>query len=155
MEKFELAYTVDDNATIYLNGKEVGSIDLWSDGSFYNQTDGLVPGKNVVAVRATNATVGYAGMIAKLQVTYTDGSHDTYCSDQTWKVSSEAPDGWQTISYDDSAWGTPDQAVVFGSSPWGTGVSLKAVGSRAAVLLRKEFQVKKPIQEAYAYVCGL
>lgn len=155
VEKFELAYTVDDNATIYLNGKEVGSIDLWSDGSFYNQADGLVAGKNVVAVRATNTSVGYAGMIAKLQVTYTDGSQDTYCSDQTWKLSSEAPDGWQAVSFDDSSWSTPDQAVAFGSSPWGTGVSLKAVGSRAAVLLRKEFRVEKPVKEAYAYVCGL
>ncbi|BCI59736.1 family 78 glycoside hydrolase catalytic domain [Solibaculum mannosilyticum] len=155
VERFELAYTVDDNATIYLNGKEVGSIDLWSDGSFYNQVDGLVPGENVVAVRATNATVGYAGMIANIRITYSDGSQDTHSSDQTWKVSSHATDGWQNIGYDDSAWGTPDQAVAFGSSPWGTGVSLKAVGSRAAVLLRKDFEIDKPVKEAYAYICGL
>ncbi len=155
VERFTLAYTADDNAAVYLNGTEAGSVDTWSDGSYYSGTDGLALGQNTVAVRVTNTSAGYAGLVASMKITYTDGSSDSFATDSSWKVSKTVADGWQNTDFDDSAWQTPDQAVAFGSSPWGTGVTLKAAGSRSAVLLRKEFLVEKPVKEAFAYICGL
>ncbi|MGM9636820.1 MAG: family 78 glycoside hydrolase catalytic domain [Eubacteriales bacterium] len=155
VERFTLAYTADDNASVYLNGTEVGTIDTWSDGSYYTGTDLLISGTNTVAIRATNASVGYAGLVASMKITYTDGSSDSYITDNSWKVCETEKDGWTDPDYDDSGWSAPDQTVSFGSSPWGTGVTLKAAGSRSAVLLRKEFTVDKTVREAYAYICGL
>lgn len=155
VERFTLAYTADDNADIWLNDVKVGSISTWSDGSFYSGTDRLMEGRNTVAIRVTNASVGYAGLVAALKISYTDGSSDRYVTDRRWKVSEKEADGWQTAQFDDSGWQAPDQAVAFGESPWGTGVTLKTAGSRSAVLLRKDFRTDRPIREAFAYICGL
>ncbi|MBQ7365319.1 MAG: family 78 glycoside hydrolase catalytic domain, partial [Clostridia bacterium] len=155
-EAFEIAYTADDSAEVFLNGTKVSEMSLWSDGSFYQGTELLVSGKNTVAIAATNASAGYAGLCARLKVSYTDGTADIYTTNKTaWKVSKTAPSNWKLASFDDSAWSAPDQAVTFGSSPWGTGVTLRGESSRAAVYLRREFTLDKEIKEALVSLCGL
>ncbi len=156
VKDFEIAYTADDSATVYLNGSEISSMSLWSDGSFYRGTDKLTDGKNTIAIKATNASAGYAGVVAKIKVSYTDGSSDTYSSDKTWLVYKGVPSGaWTLPEFDDSIWKTPDQAESFGVSPWGTGVQLRGESSRAATVLRREFTVDKEIKSALLSICGL
>jgi len=154
---FEIAYTADDAAEVFLNGSKISEMSLWSDGSFYQGSELLTAGKNTVAIAATNATAGYAGLCAKVKVSYTDGTSDTYTTEKTgWRVlKGSAPAGWKTADFDDSRWMTPDQAAPFGSSPWGTGVSLRGESSRAAVYLRREFEAKKEISEALVSLSGL
>lgn len=150
-----IGYTADDKAVVYFNGAECGSTTSWYTGGLIDATQYAAAGKNTVAVAATNATTGYAGLIAKIQISYTDGTTETIVTDNSWKLSKTERAGWYGSSYDDSGWSAADQQVSFGESPWGSGVSLEPTGGRAAVMLRKEFQVKKEIKEAYAYICGL
>lgn len=152
---FEIAFSADDSSTVWLNGREIGSTSLWSDGSFYRGTAPLQTGKNTVAIKAANGSAGYAGLVAKLKVSYTDGSADEYITDKSWKVTKSVSGLWQATDYDDSSWQTPDQAENFGASPWGTGIGLKGNASRAATVLRKEFTVEKEIKEALVSLCGL
>ena len=152
---FEVAFTADDSATVYLNGNEVGSVSLWNDGSFYRSAEFVKTGRNTLAVKAANASTGNAGLIAKLKVSYSDGTSDTYQTDNTWKVSKTAPSGWEKTDFDDSSWKAPDQAQSYGASPWGTSVTLRGGGSRAATVLRKEFTVGKTVQTALVSLCGL
>ena len=149
-----VGYTADDNATLYLNGKEISSTKSWSTGGLYNATDALQK-NNTVAIRATNATDGWGGMIAKLEVHYTDGTKDTIVTDSGWKVSKTEEAGWTGVGYDDTSWKNADQQIPFGDEPWKTGISLEEDETRAAVMLRKEFDLEKPVSEAFAYVCGL
>ena len=154
VQQILIGFTADDQATLYFNGHEFDPVTSWSTGILVDVT-GYAAGENVVAIAATNANSGYAGMLAKVIVSYTDGSADTYVSDKNWKVSSALEDGWNTVGFDDSGWESPDQAVGFGDSPWGSGIALEYSGARAAVLLRKDFSIEKEIKEAYAYICGL
>ncbi|MCI8360460.1 MAG: family 78 glycoside hydrolase catalytic domain, partial [Clostridiales bacterium] len=154
VQSLYIGFTADDKATLYFNGKEISSTSTWSTGGACDLTDDAKR-ENVVAIKATNTAAGYAGMAAKIQVTYTDGSKDTILSDGTWKVGTAEAAGWTGLSFDDSGWQAPDRQVSFGESPWGEGVSLEGGNSRAAVMLRKEFQAKGDIKEAFAYICGL
>ena len=52
----------------------------------------------------------------------------------------------EKTDFDDSSWKAPDQAQSYGASPWGTSVTLRGGGSRAATVLRKEFTVGKTVQ---------
>ena len=155
---FELVYTADDSAEVFINGSKVSSMSLWSDGTFYQSSEHLVSGKNVIAIAATNASAGYGALIAKAKVSYSDGTSETYTTGKSagWRVLKGTPAAdWKSVSFDDSSWKTPDQELNFGASPWGTGVQLRAESSRAAVILRKEFSVGKEIKEALVSLCGL
>lgn len=150
-----IGYSADDSSVLYFNGKQYGETSTWSTGGLFDATKMLVNGENTVALSATNATAGYAGLIAKISIEYTDGSTDTIVSDKSWLVSETEQDGWYENGYNASGWKNPDQSVAFGESPWGSGISLELYGSRAAVMLRNEFELKGEVKEAYAYICGL
>ena len=150
-----VGYTADDQTVFYFNGTEQGQTSSWSTGGLFDATGSVKAGVNTVAIAATNASDGYAGLLSKIVVRYTDGTEDAYVSDESWKISDTLVDGWYGEAFDDSDWSAPTQSVSFGSDPWGTGISLEQAGSRAAVTLRREFTVGKTVESAYAYICGL
>ncbi len=152
-----ISFTADDISALYVNGTLLGETAAWGTGGVVDATSALRSGNNVIAMSGTNTTNGYAGVIAKIVITNTDGSTTNVVTDRTWKVSRTEVSGWTAVEFDDSSWATPGQLVAFGSSPWGTGVSLTDPNatSRSAVNLRQEFQVSKQVSQAYAYICGL
>ncbi len=158
-----LGVTTDNYSTVYINGAEATRMatagEVWRTGAVADITDLVSAGKNCIAAYAYNVGVGYAGFIAKIVVTYTDGTKDTFVTDSTWKVSATASDGWQNSGYNDAAWNKPDQAVALGGSPWGNIVQLpsEVVTKKyeAAPLLRKTFTIAKEVKKARAYVSGL
>lgn len=103
----------------------------------YDVTDLLQQGENLLGVVLGNGryfsmrvpgmlTTGLPSLLAQLEVEYTDGSMDQVVSDTSWKVTSQGPivannefdgeeydarkelKGWNTVSFDDSAWKTAD-----------------------------------------------
>lgn len=150
-----IGFSADDQSELYFNGVKQAESAAWSTGGLFDATNFVTDGTNVMAVSGYNSSTGYAGIIAKIQITYTDGTTQIYKTDTGWKMTDTASDGWYDVGFDDSSWGSPDQAVLFGQSPWGTGVSLEVAGSRSAVTLRKEFDVSKTVESAFVYVCGL
>lgn len=150
-----LAYTADDASKVSLNGVEWSESTAWSSGVICDLT-GSLQAENTLAIVATNATNGYAGLIAKIVIEYTDGTKTTLVSDEkNWKVSSTAAAGWTTPEFDDSAWKAPTQYCNFGGGPWGSGVALSAAGDRAATLLRNNITLKGDVAEAYLSIAGL
>lgn len=155
-----LSFTEDDYGDVYINGTEVASVanqtDIWKTGNVVNVTSTLHEGENVLAAAVTNSSQGYAGLVAKLIIGYVDGTTQTLVTDGTnWKLSTEHPDGWNTVGFDDSSWRVPTQVVSYGESPWGTQASFSQGDDRAAHLLRKDFTVSKEVSEAMVYICGL
>ena len=114
-----LLITADDSFQLFVNGKPAGA------GSGYNQpqvaeiTNHLTPGKNLLAVAATNASESPAGLLGKLIVTLDQGDPIVQRIDDSWKVSEKAAAGWNQPAFDESAW--PNAVVVgsMGDKPWG------------------------------------
>ncbi|MBE6641344.1 MAG: hypothetical protein E7619_07135, partial [Ruminococcaceae bacterium] len=163
VQKALIGMTTDNYSTLYINGAEAAKMDtageVWRTGAVADVTHLVKSGENCIAVYAYNTAKGYAGHISKLVITYTDGTTNTFVSNETWKVSLVGPSGWQNEGFDDSAWKKPDQAIVFGGSPWTTKVTLaKTVVTKEytnAPMLRKSFSISKEVKKARAYVCGL
>ena len=159
ISKAMFVFTADDYGTLYVNGTTLYSIpnqvDIWKSGNIVDIGGALVSGENIIAAQITNATVGYAGFVGKLFISYTDGTEQVFATSQNWKASKTLSTNWNQKSFDDSAWSSPDQYVSYGGSPWDTQCVISNKGDRAATLLRKEFTAEKEISEATVYMSGI
>ncbi|KAJ7635549.1 hypothetical protein DFH06DRAFT_676141 [Mycena polygramma] len=93
----------DDNQVFFVNGRQVSS------GTFGVPRAvcvGLNPCLNVFAVKVDNAGGGPAGFLAAIRVTYSDGTTSMLGTDPSWRVDNGATPGFETLSFDDSAWAT-------------------------------------------------
>jgi uncharacterized protein YjdB len=151
-----IGVSADDAYELYLNGEPVGTGNSWYTGTLYDVTSRIdSAGANVIAASATNALRGYAGLLVKVEITYSDGTKTNIVTDTTWKVSTTGPAGWNGTGFDDTAWSAPDQVVIYGSDPWNSGVIPNPENGFAATVLRKDFTLDKPVKKARAYVAGL
>ena len=159
-----IAMSADDNAGLYINGASALSTlnieDAWKSAAYTTvSASAFSDGDNVIAVEATNTSNGYAGLLAKIEVYYTDSSAPvTYATDADWKIGAAAETGWNTAGFDDSGWKTPSgsDVISYGSSPWGDNVSFAGVAGSSAPVFRKEFSTGgKTVKSARAYIAGL
>lgn len=153
-----LAISADNVYTLSLNGAEVARTDLETDNDSWRRpavidvVGQLRSGANVLAVSATNATVGAAGLIAVLTVTTASGEQKIF-TDGSWKSTDTEPsDGWREQDFDDSSWPAAKVAAAWGAGPWGRLVA----ASFAANQLRHEFRLPgKKVARARLYATAL
>ena len=146
-----LVVTADDGCTAYVNGTQVAHTDAvgpaenWKRPLVVDVTDLLRPGANAIAVCATNATAGPAGLLGLLELTTADGVRGL-ATDGSWRTTDREPAGdWRTAGYDDSSWSPAKVLAAWGAGPWG---AVRASYSPAAQL-RHEFRLKrKPVARA-------
>ena len=116
--KLEIA--ADNRFELFINGRHVGSGEGWNQRKLFDVTPLLLPGRNLVAVRAMNDGADPAGLMVKLNLKPTIGATETIISDKSWKVHSKPPRGWQGPEFSDEKW---DEAVELGeygkTAPWG------------------------------------
>ena len=118
----ELWVTADNLFVAYVNGQKVGEGAEWSKVAQYDVAKHLVVGKNVLAIKATNAG-GVAGAIARLYVNTGDKKGLFVVTDDKTKIRRAEPrkgpgNAWTQSDYDDSAWSA---AIVLGDpsiAPW-------------------------------------
>ncbi len=131
-----LALTADNAFVCWLNGERVGSGDNWGRLYRFDVRRLVRPGRNVLAVAATNATdrPNPAGLIAALLVQLDDGRTVTLTTDARWLASRTAPAGWPTPDERTGAsgWRPARDLGPFGVGPWG---SLSSVATNADVYL--------------------
>ncbi|KAK7456488.1 hypothetical protein VKT23_010738 [Stygiomarasmius scandens] len=117
----KIAFAVDNVATLFVNGEQIGTNDNWHTASTYCVP--LKPCSNVIAFNATNkndtvAPRNHAALLVTGEITYTDGSTSRVISDQSWHVfglsGASIPNGWESPSFDDSSW---DLAISEGTFP--------------------------------------
>ena len=88
---------VDDRQTLWVNGDGPLEPDERDTAAWrYDLTRHLRAGANLLSVEAWNAT-SVAGVIARLTLRMPDGTEATLTSDDTWRVSREAPESWTAI----------------------------------------------------------
>ena len=81
-----LVVTADNEAQVFLNGKEVTTCDDWIHPVVQSVTSHLRPGGNSILVSAANAPAGGpAALQLELRVTLADGSETTVATDDSWE----------------------------------------------------------------------
>ncbi len=127
----------------------------------------LKPGTNIIAVEAENAggrmnggelipdgSPDPAGLIGLLRVRFEDGLEWTLPTGRAWRVSRSVSDGWAERSGVSSDWLAAMELGAFGIAPWDK-VTPEEYTSLPARMLRREFDVTRPVVRAMAFVCGL
>lgn len=166
IEKAYVAASGDDYFSFYINGEKATSInyaaDGWKLGRLQDVTELVRSGENILAAQCTNYATGRAAFIGKLVVWYTDGTTDSWVTDDSWKVAKEKTSDWNALSFDDSVWAAVDYVLAYGESPYEEGVKLsfeKRVEADttddSAPMLRKTFDLNKEITSARIYMAGL
>ncbi|MDC2957253.1 family 78 glycoside hydrolase catalytic domain [Streptomyces gilvifuscus] len=154
-----LAITADNVYTVSVNGAEVARTDLdtdhdgWRRPAVIDVLDRVRTGEdNVVAVSATNATEGPAGLLAVLVVRTASGEEKVF-TDGSWKSTDhEPPTGWRESGFDDGGWPAARVAAAWGGGPWGRVVPV----SYAVTRLRHEFTLpRRKVARARLYATAL
>ncbi len=109
---------VDDRQTLWVNGEgPLESVERREASLRYDLTGLLTQGRNVFAIEGWNGT-SVAGVIARLTVKLADDREVIVNSDDSWRASREAPEGWTEPDFDDTAW---QPAQIIGdafTAPW-------------------------------------
>ncbi|MFJ1747538.1 alpha-L-rhamnosidase [Streptomyces sp. NPDC088116] len=153
-----LVMAADDGCTAYVNGTRVAHTDAvgpaenWKRPLVVDVTGLLRPGANTIAVSATNAAVGPAGLLGLLELTTAAGVR-TLATDGSWRTTDREPVGdWRSAGYDDSSWSPARVLAAWGAGPWG---AVRASYSPAAQL-RHEFRLRrKAVARARLYSTAL
>lgn len=149
-----LLLVADDRFTLVVNGIPAGQGSGHSNPQVAEITHHLHPGKNVMAVTATNATPGPAGLAGKLLVEFEDGSALEKIVDASWwRAGDRSEANWTHAAFDDSAWKPAQVLAKMGEPPWGA-VAVKPQDVLGCPLLRKEFQAKA-VRRATLYASAL
>lgn len=120
-EEASLEITADNLFTVWLNGVEVGKGSEWQQLYRFNVKPRLVEGKNVLAVEANNQG-GPAGLTARLRHGPNGKTQVAVVTDNTWKSSKTAKDGWQKPDFDDATWKPVRVIGPYGKAgPWSGG----------------------------------
>ena len=111
----------DNSFVAIVNGREVGSGNSWKRTYSFDITSCLRPGRNVLAVSATNGadTPNPAGLIGYYQWTLDNGQKLVGRIDPSWKAATEPETDWTKPSFDDSTWHAAQPLVAYGAAPWG------------------------------------
>ncbi|MEU8956327.1 alpha-L-rhamnosidase [Streptomyces sp. NPDC048518] len=153
-----LVVTADDGFTAYVNGTRVAhteadsAADNWRRPVLVDVTEHLRPGAAALAVSATNAEAGPAGLLGLLELTTADGTR-AVVTDATWKTTDkEPPGGWEATGYDDGSWSAAKTLASWGQGPWGK----VAPEHSPAAQLRHEFRLgRREVARARLYATAL
>jgi len=113
----QLRMTVDNEYTLYLDGRELGRGAEWHNLSDYNVTPLLSPGRHTLAVRAYN-DASFAGMLFGLQIDLADGQTIEIKSDENWRIVPDGVKGWETAAKAADTWPRATIIQPLGVAPW-------------------------------------
>lgn len=111
----EIWITADDEWTGTLDGVDVTGPNAAGWGACDTITEVLPTGEHVLAVHAFDTASAISGFVAVVKV---DGKEHLLTGDPRVRMSSSKPSsGWESPTFDDSSWTTPDECRV--TSMWG------------------------------------
>jgi hypothetical protein len=92
--KAQLVMTVDNEFTLYLDGRELGRGVEWREYYLFDLTQLLTPGRHVLAVKCYNGDAD-AGMLFGLHIELADGRDIEVESDKSWKIVPIGVNRWE------------------------------------------------------------
>lgn len=109
----------DDQATVFLNGKQAARNQGWNKAVRADVTKEIKRGKNTVAAWAKNNS-GDAAFIFKLELELGNGEKRLIVSDPTWLASGTKIEGWERPEFASAAnWKGAVSRGKLGVMPWG------------------------------------
>jgi signal transduction histidine kinase len=114
-----LLMTVDNEFTLFLDGREFGRGAEWRELFDFDLTPLLSPGRHVLAVRGFNSSSA-AGMLFGLRVNLADGKIIEVRSDQSWRIVPDGISGWEKRTEAAANWPPATFKAAFGAFPWDT-----------------------------------
>ncbi len=114
-----LTITVDNEFTLYLDGRELGHGAEWRELFVFNPTPLLFPGKHVLAVKGMNS-FSSAGMLFGLRIELADGRVIEVKSDPDWRIVPNAASRWEKATEPQPDWVPATIQAPLGGSPWWT-----------------------------------
>ena len=117
--KARLLMTVDNEFTLFLDGRELGRGVEWRELFDFDLTPLMSPGRHVLAVRAFNAS-STAGMLFGLRIILADGRMLQVRSDATWRIVPERTSGWEERLEAAESWPAAKGWFAFGVMPYWT-----------------------------------
>jgi len=138
--KIEIA--ADDTYELFVNGVKVGSGQSSRNLDEYDITPHLVVGRNMVAVRAKNASGKTAAVAARVSVRpKTGGEWFTFSSDPSWKTTIRQEPTWEGVLFNDQTWGAAKSFGLLGeTAPWDRQPNITVEESTE---LAERFQIQK------------
>jgi len=171
VKQASLYVTGQDTAAAWLNGKPVVTAPPlppskktpWQTYARADVAAQLRTGKNSLAVEivryhspdsGTKNDESRTPMSACLIVQFEDGSFTVFPSDARWKGTLQAPAGWTAGDFDDSRWAAAEIYAFTGSAMDGA-VLGKPLPTESVKILRRGFDVSKPVKSARLYATAL
>jgi hypothetical protein len=114
-----LCMTVDNEFTVFLDGRELGHGADYPELFDFDLTPLLRPGRHVLAVKAFNS-YSFAGMILGLQIDLADGRYIEIKSDQSWRVVPNGTKDWEKMTEAAADWPAATVEAPLGGGPWWT-----------------------------------
>ncbi len=153
LTKAQFDLTADNNFQLFINGKFAGAGMHWRIMQRINAMPLLHPGRNVLAILATNGgtSPNPAGLFGLLTITPRNGKPQTVPVDTTWKISRVRRPGWKSLQFNAAGWKNAAVIAAYGSGPWGK-VRPPMTG---LPMFRHTLTVDKPIAHAVVYISGL
>ena len=131
VSKVVLSAAADNEALIFLNGKQVASSKRWQDVVQLDVSKEIQPGDNVFAVRCKGGQ-RTAGFIARLEITQATVAGEAnepenvgqrrvqfVVTDGAWLTAATEPAGWQGAAIKLAQWTRPVSLGKLGIQPWG------------------------------------
>ena len=117
--KAVLRVAADDEAIVFLNGKEIARPKDYAKPASEDVTARIKKGRNVIAIRGQNLASDQAGVLATLELQVTRKNADFVVTDNTWLSSRKEKKGWETVNFDDTGWSKAVSRGKLGDKPWG------------------------------------
>ncbi len=118
--------TCDDQMTLWIDGKEVLSHDVWQSPVFRDVTGFLITpeniggaGRHAISVRGRNGASA-AGLLVKLVCESHAAETVTIVTDGAWRVAERPAKGWNETEFDASKWAAATVVGQIGGKPWST-----------------------------------
>lgn len=112
-----LVMTVDNEFTLFLDGRELGRGGEWRHLFKFDLAPILKPGRHVLAVKAYNDD-SFAGLLLGLRVELTDGRVVEVKSDTSWRIVPDGIQRWEKMTAAENDWPAATVIAPLGSRPW-------------------------------------
>ncbi|MCA9194394.1 MAG: heme-binding protein, partial [Planctomycetales bacterium] len=119
-----ITFTADNACQVFVNGQRIGRSRGWEQFASESIATGLRPGRNIIALSATNEG-GIAAAVAYINITLASGKRLEVITNNSWMGSAQPSGNWREIDFDTSSWQAVNVLGELGSQglPWTNQIS--------------------------------